>query len=154
VIRDEAGRINEKLVNTAKRLFGEIAQRLAKRPELLALDPAADLAPLIKDPEQAGLRAVTTLRADGSIIAEGEKPPSGGGWRDIGVAEPLGSTGAVARLTFEAPENELKKIEAALIYEKPVAQMRSDLPQGYQTAFLVLMTLAAVAAAIFGVLAS
>jgi signal transduction histidine kinase len=154
VIRDESKRIYTELVETTKLLHAEIAERLAKRPELL--DPSANLEPLIRDPRQPGLRAIAMFRADGSVIAQAERPPSGQLWRDIIVDKPIDSSGAVARLTFEVvePQAELQKLEDALDLEKPAAQMRSDLPEGYQTAFLVLMTLAAVAAASFGVLAS
>jgi two-component system nitrogen regulation sensor histidine kinase NtrY len=154
VIQNESNRIYTELVETTKLLHAEIAQRLAKRPELL--DPSANLEPLLKDPRLPGLRAIATLRADGSVIAQAERPPSGQLWQDRVVDTPLDASGAVARLTFEVlqPGAELKRLEDALDLQKPAAQVRSDLPGGYQAAFLVLMTLAAVAAAGFGVLAS
>ena len=73
------------LVNVTKRLHTEIAERLAKRPEIATLDPAADLASMVRDPDQASLRALALLRADGSVVT-GFTTFSGGGtayrWTD------------------------------------------------------------------------
>src|SRR4051812_21435265 len=46
---DQSMTVYYKLVETTKRLLVEIAERLAKRPDLLALDPNANLMQILED---------------------------------------------------------------------------------------------------------
>jgi len=161
------------MINTTKRLHGEIATRLVQRPELRALDPEAgtarlvelfglditgELAKLLAEPQQAGLSEIAILRADGSVFGEASRPLAGPEWRGKIVDENLGEAGTVLRLTFEVSATINKDLEA-LEDATDTTQMffdinESELPGGNSTAFLVLMAIAALAAVGFGVLAS
>jgi two-component system, NtrC family, nitrogen regulation sensor histidine kinase NtrY len=146
------------LVRTTKDLHREIAMRLAQRPDLVALDPSADLKKIVTI--EPALRAIAIVGADGRVIAEAEDPKEANRptvWRDTTVDEPLGATGALLRLTFEvsATVNEdLDKLKASINATKTFVQIKSALPSGYQTAFLVLIGIAGLVAAGFGVWAS
>jgi nitrogen fixation/metabolism regulation signal transduction histidine kinase len=160
------------MINTTKRLHAEVANRLAKRPDVLALDPEqpssqlvdvfwldanAMLEQLLHKPAQAGLTGITILRADGTVFAEAERPLAGPAWRSKVVDEPLGDHGTTLRLTFEvsATVNEdLESLKSAIDATKMFVQIKSALPGGYRTAFLVLMGISAVVAIGFGVLMS
>ena len=138
------------LVNMTKRVQGEIADRLAKRPDLAALDPKSDLRAIIDDPSQAGLRAIAMLRSDGSVVAEAERPPTGPDWRDKVADQPLGADGASLRLTFEVSatlQQELQELKEAMDGTRRVTQIQSALPDSYQLTFLVLIAMAGVIAA-------
>ena len=141
------------LVNMTKRVQGEIAERLAKRPDLAALDPGADLHAIIEDPSQAGLRAIAMLRPDGTVVAEAAKPPTGADWRDKVVDQAL-PDGASLRLTFEVSatlQQELQDLKTSIDGTRRVTQIQSALPESYQLTFLILIALAGVLAAGIGV---
>jgi nitrogen fixation/metabolism regulation signal transduction histidine kinase len=141
------------LVNMTKRVQSEIAARLAKRPELAALDPSADLKAIIEDPSQAGLRAIAMLRPDGTVAAEAAKPPTGPAWRDKVVDQEL-PDGAMLRLTFEVSatlQQELQDLKAAIDGTRRVTQIQSALPESYQLTYLILIALAGVIAAGIGI---
>ncbi|MGN6110441.1 MAG: ATP-binding protein [Kofleriaceae bacterium] len=147
------------LVSTTKDLHREIAARLAQRPDLLALDPAADLAKIAM--VEPGVRRIALLRPDGSVIAEAADPPDprrpAALWRDKVVDEPLGPNGATLRVAFEVSatiNDELQKLKQSIDATKTFLQIKSALPSGYQTAFLVLIGLAGLGAAGVGVWAS
>jgi len=143
------------LVELTKRLHGEIAERLAQRPDFLALDPTVNLAKVIND--EPGLRAIALLRPDGSAAAEAERPLPGPAWRDKVVDQPLGNAGATLRLTFavSATVNEdLRDLKASIDAARTFSQIRTALPDSYRTAFLVLLGVAGLAAAGFGIWAS
>ncbi|MBS1119852.1 MAG: histidine kinase [Deltaproteobacteria bacterium] len=160
------------MINTTKRLHGEVAGRLAHRPDLLAFDPelgvaklvdvvgldvTGELSKLLAEPAQAGMSGIAILRADGTVFAEAERPLAGPTWRAKVVDEPIGDSGATLRLTFEvsATVNEdLEALKSAIDATKMFVQIKSALPDGYRTAFLMLMGIAALAAAGFGVWAS
>ncbi len=142
------------LFETTKRLHGEIADRLSKRPELVALDPKVDLAPLLGD----GLRGIAMLRDDGSVIREASRPlddPTRS--RDLVVDQPLPNRGSL-RLTFTVPatlQDDYQNVNAAITKAKLIERVRTEeLPSDYRTAFLILMGLAALAAAAIGLFAS
>jgi nitrogen fixation/metabolism regulation signal transduction histidine kinase len=158
------------MINTTKRLHSEIAGRLAKRPDLLALDPelggaqvldvlgfdfAGQLAALLAEPQQAGIASIAILHPDERVFAEASRPLAGPAWRGKVVDEPLGDNGAILRLTFEvsATVNEdLEALKAAIKSTQIFIDMsESALPGGYSTAFLVLMGIAALAAIGLGV---
>jgi nitrogen fixation/metabolism regulation signal transduction histidine kinase len=149
------------LVATTKELHKEISQRLARRPDLIALDPAADLARIVNI--EPGLRAIALIAPDGRVAAGAADPadarPAQGPavWRDFVVHEPLGAGGATLRLTFQVSatvNDELQRLKQADDSTRAFLQIKSALPSGLQTAFLVLTGIAGLVAAGFGVWAS
>ncbi|HEY6174917.1 MAG TPA: ATP-binding protein [Kofleriaceae bacterium] len=152
---EKAQDVYVELVELTKRLDLEIAGRLAQRSDLLALDPTVNLVRVIDD--EPGLRAIALVRPDGTVAAEASRPLPGPAWRDYHFEQPLGGVGATLRLTFtvSATVNEdmaelQKSIEAARTFQ----QIRTALPDSYRTAFLVLLGVAGLAAAGFGMWAS
>jgi len=149
------------LVNLTKRMHGLTADRLARRiarrlAETPAADPDKTLRDIIEDPTQAGLRAITILRADGSVLAEVVKPPSGAEWRDKIVDEPI-SDGTTLRLTFEVSaslQQDLQELKEAIDGTRAVSHIQSALPSSYQFTFLLVIALAGSVAAAIGILAS
>ncbi|HEX4455077.1 MAG TPA: ATP-binding protein [Kofleriaceae bacterium] len=142
------------LFETTKRLHGEIADRLSKRPELVALDPKSDLAALLGD----GLRGIAMLRDDGSVVREASRPlDDPARFRDLVVDQPLPTHGTL-RLTFTVPatlQDDYQNVNAAITKAKLIERVRTEeLPSDYRTAFLILMGLAALAAAAIGLFAS
>ncbi|TMQ17357.1 MAG: HAMP domain-containing protein [Deltaproteobacteria bacterium] len=143
------------MVDITKRLHDEIATRLAQRPDFLQLDPTVNLARIIND--EPGLRAIALLRPDGSAAAEAERPSPGPQWRDKIVDHPLGTGGATLKLTFtvSATVNEdLGRLKQSIDAARTFSQIRTALPESYRTAFLVLLGVAGLAAAGFGMRAS
>ena len=154
---DKAIHRYHELVNMTKRVQGEIAERLAMRPDIKRLDPATDLADLVADPSQAGLRALAMLRPDGTLVAEAQRAPSGPDWRDKVFDQQISEDGATLRLTFEVSASlqaELQELKQAIDGTRTVSQIQSALPSSYQTTFLVLIALAGLVAAVFGIIAS
>jgi len=160
------------MVNTTKQLHVEVANRLANRPDLLALDPEGPLVnvvdlfgfdrertlhTVIDEPEQAGLSGITILHADGSVFVAAERPLAGPEWRAKVVEIPLGTNGATLQLTFEVSATVQKDLEAlkqALDASRALMQAKSALPWSYTAAFLVLIGIAGLGAAAFGIIAS
>jgi nitrogen fixation/metabolism regulation signal transduction histidine kinase len=148
------------LVRTKKDLHHEVATRLAGRPELITAatggnDARAALEKLVKT--EPGLRAIAVLRPDGTTISEAMRSPTGAAWRDIEVYEPLGPAGFTLRLTFEVSatiNEELQELKQSMDATKTFLQIKTALPEGYRTAFLVLIGIAGLVAAAFGVWAS
>jgi nitrogen fixation/metabolism regulation signal transduction histidine kinase len=143
------------LVDLTKRLHGEIAERLASRPDFLALDPTINLAKIIND--EPGLRAIALLRPDGSAAAEADRPLPGPAWRDKVVDQPLGDNGATLRLTFVVSasiNDDLGHLQESIDAANTFSRIRTALPDSYRTAFLVLLGAAGLAAAGIGIWAS
>ncbi len=145
------------LVNVTKRLHGEIADRLSRRPGLL--DGTADLEAILRDPAHAGLRALAVLRPDGSVVAEASRQGSGPEWVQRVVDQPLVGPpeGSALRLTFEVSatlQQELQELKKAIDGTRTVAQIQTALPDSYQTTFLLLITIAGLLAAAIGILLS
>lgn len=148
------------LVRTKKNLHHEVASRLAHRPDLLAAatggtDVHAELAKLVTT--EPGLRAIAILRPDGTTITDASRAPAGAAWRDIEVYEPIGEAGENLRLTFEVSatiNEDLQQLKQSIDATKTFLQIKSALPEGYRTAFLVLIGIAGLVAAGFGVWAS
>jgi two-component system, NtrC family, nitrogen regulation sensor histidine kinase NtrY len=151
---EKAQDVYVEVVELTKRLDGEIAARLALRPDLLALDPTVNLVRMIDD--EPGLRALELVRADGSVAAEASRPLPGPAWRDYHVEQPLGAAGAMLRLTFTvSPVNEnMAELQKSIDAARTFQQIRTALPDSYRTAFLVLLGVAGLAAAGFGMWAS
>jgi len=154
VVMDKALDVYRDLFVTTKNYQAEVAERLSHRPDLLALEPQAKLDDLLTDT----LRGVAVLRPDGSVVAEAARPPTGPQWRDKVLDQPLGTLGATLRLTFEVSSTlqddyqQLKsEVDAA---RQVITQVRNALPEGYRTAFFVMMALAGLAAVAFGIVAS
>jgi nitrogen fixation/metabolism regulation signal transduction histidine kinase len=154
LVMDKALDVYRDLFVTTKNYQAEVAERLSHRPDLLALEPKAKLDDLLTDT----LRGVAVLRPDGSVVAEASRPPTGPQWRDKVLDQPLGTLGATLRLTFEVSSTlqddyqQLKsEVDAA---RQVITQVRNALPEGYRTAFFVMMALAGLAAVAFGIVAS
>jgi two-component system nitrogen regulation sensor histidine kinase NtrY len=143
------------MVELTKHLDSEIARRLALRDDFQQLDPTINLVPIIDD--EPGLRAIALIRADGSTAAEAERPLQGPAWRDMVVEQPLGAVGAKLRLTFGVSATvmeDLARLNEAISAAHTFSQIRTALPDSYRTAFLVLLGVAGLAAAGFGIWAS
>jgi nitrogen fixation/metabolism regulation signal transduction histidine kinase len=151
---EKAQDVYVEVVELTKRLDGEIAARLAQRPDLLALDPTVNLVRMIDD--EPGLRGIELVRADGTVAAEASRPLPGPAWRDYHVEQPLGGAGATLRLTFTvSPVNEdMAELQRSIDGARTFQQIRTALPDSYRTAFLVLLGVAGLAAAGFGMWAS
>jgi nitrogen fixation/metabolism regulation signal transduction histidine kinase len=152
--RDSYRRIVEYTLEVAKGLQSEIAQRLALRRDLRALDPRADLAQVLA--EEHGLRAIAIVRADGAIAASAERPASGSTSIDKVVEQPLDDAGATLRLTFQVPpvNDDLRNQQDAIRSTQAFMQIRDPLADSYRTAFLVVLGISGLAAAGFGFWAS
>jgi two-component system, NtrC family, nitrogen regulation sensor histidine kinase NtrY len=143
------------LVDLTKRLHGEIADRLAQRPELRSLDATVNLAKVIND--EPGLRAIALIRPDGRTAAQAERPLPGPQWRDKVVDQPLGDAGALLRLTFAVSatiNDDLRHLKASIDAARTFSQIRTALPDSYRAAFLALLGFTVLAAAGLGVWAS
>jgi len=152
---EKAKRTYIDLVDLTKRLHGEIAERLAQRADFRALDPTINLAKVIND--EPGLRAIALLRPDGSAAAEADRPLPGPAWRDKVVDQPLGEAGATLRLTFAVSatvNDDLLHLQESIDAATTFSRIRTALPDSYRTAFLVLLGVAGLAAAGFGIWAS
>jgi nitrogen fixation/metabolism regulation signal transduction histidine kinase len=142
------------LVEITKRLHSEVADRLVARPDVLSLDPTTNLAKILNDEPE--LRAIALRRPDGSVAAEAERPAPGPDWRDHLLDRPLGDTGATLHLVFVVPatNEDLQRLQASIDAATTFAKIRTALPDSYRTAFLVLLGVAGLAAAGFGIWAS
>jgi two-component system, NtrC family, nitrogen regulation sensor histidine kinase NtrY len=151
---EQVGRVYRDLVSTTKALQVEVAQRIAARPDILNPVPEITLDKILD--EEANLRAIAVLRPDGSVIDEASKPMGEHEtkWRDAVVDHEFPAGGSL-RLTFRVIDtsNELQALKTKLDAVKQFAQERSAFGGGLQTAFLVVMALAALAAIAFGVFA-
>jgi nitrogen fixation/metabolism regulation signal transduction histidine kinase len=142
-------------VELTKRLHAEIAERLAQRPDFIALAPAVSLTKVIND--EPDLRAIAIVRSDGRAAAEAQRPLPGPAWRDKVVEQPLGTAGATLRLTFAVSatvNDDLRHLKGSIDAARTFSQIRTALPDSYRTAFLVLLGVAGLAAAGFGIWAS
>ena len=150
------------LFETTKRLHAEIADRLSRRPELLALDPNVNLEKILDDEaaHQANLRGLAVLREDGSVVAEKAHPLDAHEQvrlRAKVVDQPLASGGSL-RLTFavsatlqEEYQNLNKTIETARLV---AANRTTALPSGTARAALVVMALVVFIAVGLGIFMS
>ena len=144
---------------TTKSLHAEVADRLSRRSELVALDPHAKLDRILDEEaaKESNLRALAMLEADGSVVAEAAHPPASG-YRDLVLDQPLGTSGATLRLTFAVPEtlqDDYQELNRQVDASRQIAKIRAQqLPRDYRTGFLVVMALAAAVAVAFGLIAS
>ncbi len=153
------------LFDTTKRLHAEIADRLAKRPDLVALDPKASLDKILDDDsaKEAGLHGLALERADGTIVSQAVRalPTAAPGqepqWRDKVVRQPLAETGATLVLTFEVPaglQRDFQNLKHAIDSARLTMQIRTGLPDTFRDAFLKLMGIGALLATAFGLVIS
>ena len=151
---EQVSRVYRDLVATTKALQVEVAQRIAARPDILNPVEGVTLDKILE--HEASLRAIAVLRPDGSQIDEASKPaePDESKWRDA-VVDHQFPAGGGCRLTFHVIDTykELELLKTKLDAVKQFAQQRSAFGGGLQTAFLVVMALAALAAVAFGVFA-
>ncbi len=149
------------LFETTKRLHADIADRLSRRAQLIALDPKADLAAILDEEvaAQSHLRALALLREDGSVVLEAEHPldpKQAAKLRDKVVDQPLGNGGSL-RLTFtvsatlQEEYQNLNKMIEKLSYS---TQIRTALPDGYRITFVVTIVLASLVVGILGIVMS
>jgi nitrogen fixation/metabolism regulation signal transduction histidine kinase len=139
------------LVEITKRLHGEIATRLALRPDFLALDPTVNLVKIIDN--EPSLRAIALIRPDHTIAAEAERPLPGPAWRDHTLEQPLGAAGATLRLSFAvsaAVNDDLGRLQQSIDAARTLSQIRTALPDSYRTAFLIMLGAAGLIAAGLG----
>ena len=150
------------LFDTTKRLHAEIADRLGRRPQLVALDPKADLDQMLADESatQASLRGIAMLRDDGSVVREALRPLENrdlDAFRLIEVIQPLQDKGRL-RLTFAVPatlQDDYRALNTAIDKTKLIERIRTEeVPSGFRAGFLVMMGLATLAVLGIGVLAS
>jgi two-component system, NtrC family, nitrogen regulation sensor histidine kinase NtrY len=149
------------LFETTKRLHADIADRLSRRPALIALDPKADLEAILDEESatQSHLRGIALLREDGSVILQAEHPldaHQAARLRDKVVDQPLGNGGSL-HLTFSVSSTlqeeyqNLNKMIEKLTYS---TQIRTALPDGYRITFVVTIVLASLVVAILGIVMS
>ncbi|MEO8548665.1 MAG: ATP-binding protein [Kofleriaceae bacterium] len=149
------------LFETTKRLHADIADRLSRRPQLIALDPKADLDAVLNEDVavQSHLRGLALLREDGSVVVELSHPLDAhqqARLRDKVVDQPLENGGSL-RLTFAVSATlqdeyqHLNKMIEKLTYS---TQIRNALPDGYRVTFLVTTALASIIVAFLGIVMS
>ncbi|MCW5806311.1 MAG: HAMP domain-containing protein [Deltaproteobacteria bacterium] len=170
-ILERAIQTNQKLVFEAKRLHGEIANRLASRRGMLALDPAEmggllvdtfgldaslELEAVLRQPAQAGLRRLEILRSDGTLFASAERPPLDGERVDTHVEVPLGTAGSQLHLTFDVfdANKEIQALKDTIDKMKLIMLYKTALPDGYANGFVVIIAISSLAAAALGVWAA
>src|SRR5688572_18103238 len=84
-VLEKSMRTYHEMIDTTKRLHAEVANRLAKRSDVTALDPelvpaqladavgvdvSRQLAKVLHEPQQGGLVGLSVLRGDGTVFAE------------------------------------------------------------------------------------
>jgi nitrogen fixation/metabolism regulation signal transduction histidine kinase len=149
------------LFETTKRLHAEIADRLSRRPDLIALDPHANLQKILVDEaaSQANLRAIAMLREDGSVVAEASHPLDAHEQKTLRekvVDQPLGSGGTL-RLTFAVSatlQDEYQALNKMIEKLSLSAQVRTAVPNAYRNAFIVMIVLASLIVVILGFIMS
>jgi len=148
------------LFQTTKQLHAELADRLSRQAELLALDPKVDLDKILdaEGAHEARLHAIAVVRADGSTLAETGRPLPGPLWRDKMLDQPLGPSGAMLRLTFAVPatlQDDYQELERSIRAARITMQARStELPHAMRAVFLLIIGVASLVAAGFGIVMS
>jgi nitrogen fixation/metabolism regulation signal transduction histidine kinase len=149
------------LFETTKRLHADIADRLSRRPQLIALDPKADLNAILDEEvaAQSHLRGLALLRDDGTVVIEAEHPLDAhqqARLRDKVVDQPLGNGGSL-RLTFAVSatlQDEYQNLNKMIKKLGYSTEIRTALPDGYRITFLVTIVLASVIVAFLGIVMS
>ncbi len=141
------------LFDTTKRLQSETADRLSRRPDFAAGRADEDLRVLME--REPGLVHIALITPDGQVTAEVRRPLPGPAWREKAVERELdGGKLALAFAVSASLQQEYQELGVALRNARRIAEIRSALPEGYRITFLVLISLAALAAAGLGVVFS
>jgi two-component system, NtrC family, nitrogen regulation sensor histidine kinase NtrY len=150
---DRALTAYRELFDTTKRLQAEIADRLARRPDFSAGRADEDLRVLLE--REPGLVRIALIKPDGAVAAEATRPLPGPAWREKIVDREL-PTGklALAFAVRASLQDEYQVLGTSLEDARHVSQIRSALPEGYRITFIVIISLAALAAAGIGVVFS
>ena len=137
---------------TTKNLQQEVAGRLSARPELVT--PTAGGLDLVMR-QEPGVHQIAVDDATGQPLAETSRPLPGPGWILRQVEHPL-PDGRALRLGFAVRDiqPDYQALNESITRAKSLADVRTALPAGYQKAFLFLLGGAALAAALFAVLAA
>jgi two-component system, NtrC family, nitrogen regulation sensor histidine kinase NtrY len=149
------------LFETTKRLHADIADRLSRRPQLIALDPKADLEAILNEEvaTQSHLRGIALLKEDGSIVIQAEHPMDAhqeARMRDKVVDQPLGNGGSL-HLTFAVSatlQEEYQNLNKMIEKLKYSTEIRTALPDGYRITFLVTIVLASIIVGVLGIIMS
>jgi two-component system nitrogen regulation sensor histidine kinase NtrY len=149
------------LFETTKRLHADIADRLSRRAQLIALDPKADLEAILNEEvaTQSHLRGIALLKEDGSIVIQAEHPMDAhqeARMRDKVVDQPLGNGGSL-RLTFAVSstlQDEYQNLHKMIEKLTFSTQIRTALPDGYRITFLVTIVLASIIVGVLGIIMS
>ena len=149
------------LFETTKRLHADIADRLSRRTQLIALDPKVDLEAILDEEvaAQSHLRGIALFREDGSVVVQAEHPMDAHQaqrLRDKVVDQPLGNGGSLhltfaVSATLQEEYQNLNKMIEKLTFS---TQIRTALPDGYRITFLVTIVLASIIVAFLGIVMS
>ena len=154
---EKASDAYHELFETTKQLHAEIADRLSKRRDLKDLTVALPVQKILDEESrlEPSLRGIRVVRPDGSTLVEASRPASGAGLRDKVVDQPLDDGGAMLRLTFEVSatlQAEMQQLKQSLDSARTIAGLRSRLPDSYRLGFILVVGIAAVAAALGGII--
>ncbi|MFT3696069.1 MAG: ATP-binding protein [Kofleriaceae bacterium] len=149
------------LFETTKRLHADIADRLSRRPQLIALDPKSDLDAILNEEVavQSHLRALALLKDDGTVVLQAEHPldtHQAQRLRDKVVDQPLGNGGSL-RMTFAVSatlQEEYQNLNKMIEKLRYSTEIRTALPDGYRITFLVTIVMASLFVAILGIVMS
>jgi nitrogen fixation/metabolism regulation signal transduction histidine kinase len=146
----KAAPIYRQLIATKKDYYRQTARRYALTPELVAMvngpqgaDADRYLDEMLREVPE--LYRITVLDSDGEVAAERvHSAPVGVGerYRAHPVTAPIGDDGARLQLVFAADLDVRRDLEALgeqLDEFKHVDRMRSSLPEGYRSSFLVVV---------------
>nr|HEX4318454.1 ATP-binding protein [Kofleriaceae bacterium] len=156
---DKAENTYRDLVETTKRLQAEIADRIARKRDLQSSDAHMDVAKVLSDESklEPSLRALAVIGADNKVIAEASRPPTGDGFRDKLVEQPMPS-GSTLDLTFEVSatlQPEMQDLKKTADVARDIAAFRSaSLPESLRYAFIGILAAFVVVAGVVGWLMS
>jgi two-component system, NtrC family, nitrogen regulation sensor histidine kinase NtrY len=142
------------LFAVTKQLQGEVARRLAARPELAGA-AASESIPAILE-QEPGVVRITVLSPTGALTAEGARPLPGVDWRAKEARSELPGGGELV-VEFAVPatlQDDYQALNRAIASARSVARVRTALPAGYRTAFLALSGITVLVAIIIGIVAA
>ena len=145
------------LFATTKLLHGEVARRLAARPELAAPAPsteAIDIPAILE--EEPGVVRITVLSPTGTLVGEGARPLPAGGFRAKETRAALAGGGELV-VEFAVPadlQDDYQTLHRAIASTRSVARVRTALPSSYRKAFLALTGITVLVAVVIGIVAA
>lgn len=138
------------LVAAKKRVYREVARRLAATPELVALAGAPEpngaegrreLAEILA--HERGVHGIALTAADGQILVSVRAPePVPEGDRVVDVAEPIAGADASVAVSFVASHKLVEDYAAlsrVLNASRRIGAVRQSLPASYEIAFLLVV---------------